>query len=106
MKNFVKLFGLVFAAFVVLSSCEGLIKTGGTIEVTNNYQSSALIAVAMGVPSLDDAEAIDKGATKTFTFKEDGLYTIIAAPVGSTGAPVTKTATLLGGNKEKVSIGP
>ena len=105
MKNIIKLFVVVLAVAFVFISCE----KGGTIEVTNGYDGPNLVVIVKGadlVGALQDlgngkGTVMDKkGATKKFTYDEDGIYTVVASfPAG-----FSKPVTLLLGNTEKVTI--
>jgi len=104
MKNFIKLFVVVLVAAFVFISCE----KGGTIEVTNLSGNSNFVIIVKGEKFLDalndvangKGTVIANGAKKTFSFDEDGIYTVVAAvPVG-----FNKVVTLLLGNTEKVTI--
>jgi len=101
MKNFIKLFVVVVAVAFVFISCQ----KGGTIEVVNSTSNINLVVIVEGVNVLGvdfdkNGTALQPGAKKTFTFTEDGTYTVVA----SSPAGFLKTVILLGGNSEKVVI--
>jgi len=110
MKNFIKLFVVVLVAAFMCISC---LEKGGTIEVYNSVNgdpltNSNLFVIVKGVDvagAFSDLASgrgttIAKGATKSISFDEDGLYTVVAFyPTG-----FTYPATLLGGNTVKVTI--
>jgi len=113
MKNPIKLIVVILAvaAVFLLASCD---EKGGTIEVTNSYNdptgmvSGNVITIVKGADigtALSDVAngkgtQMKKGETKSFTFDEDGTYTVVALlPLGFM-SPVI----LLGGNTAKVTI--
>jgi hypothetical protein len=100
-KGYFKLFAVVFAAALVLTltSCPDLLKTGGTIEVTN--ESSLTTLVTITTPNLGvDPKTISAGATETWSFDDNGLYLILAVP----GTASKSQVTLLGGSTEKITV--
>jgi len=111
MKYFIKLFVVVLVAAFLSISCS---EKGGTIEITNQYNDSSGILnanafiIVKGIDIIDAAKdlasgkgtPISKGETKTVSFNEDGVYTVVALfPAG-----FTSPATLLGGNTVRVTI--
>jgi len=103
--------GLVSAA-LVFASCA---LKGGTIEVKNNTSNNALIYIMQGdVPVVAEESLPANGGTKTFSFDEDGTYTVNAIfyigsnppPEGVFNGHGDKKAVLLGGNKVSVSVKP
>jgi hypothetical protein len=114
MKNFIKLFVIVLALAFVFISCE----KGGTIEVLNQAGDPVthknLIIIVKGADFAGALNDLEKGKgtemaigqSKTFSFSEDGLYTVVASfPITKTPPFVfTKTATLLLGSSERVTI--
>jgi len=101
-KYVIAIIGLVLAA-LVFGSC-GEIKTGGTIVVTNGSNVKMLIAVGKLVPSISDATEIADGASKSFSFDKDGLYTIVYIASGSTDPLKSKTEYLSGGETKNVTV--
>jgi hypothetical protein len=101
MKNLIKLFVVVLAMSFVFISCE----KGGTIEVINSsgYPNMVLIVEGLNIAGIDpqkNGTQLAEGAKKTFTYTEDGTYTVVAAyPLG-----FFKTVILLGGSSERVTI--
>ena len=101
MKNLIKLFVVVLVAAFVFISCQ----KGGTIEVVNSSGYPNLVIIVEGVDILgidlqNDGIQMANGTKKTFTYTEDGTYTVVAAyPLG-----FFKPVILLGGNNEKVTI--
>jgi len=103
-KYAIAIIGLVFAS-LVLGSCD--IKTGGTIVVKNGFSTPMLIAVGKWLPNIEEATTVDVGAEKSFSFDDDGLYSIGYATVGTKGTAVNvKTEYLSGGETKRVTIGP
>jgi hypothetical protein len=83
---------------------------GGEIEVTNEYTISNA-KMKMYVTILKNLKEIEKdiefayGAKKTFTFDEDGTYTVNASLTANALAPLfTETAILIGGTTKKITI--
>jgi len=101
MKKFIKLFVVVLALAFVFISCE----KGGTIEVINSSGIPNYVLIVKGIDVLNinlerDGTLMAAGAKKTFSFSEDGTYTVVAAyPVG-----FYKTVILALGSNEKVTI--
>ena len=109
MKNFIKLFVVVLALAFVFISCE----KGGTIDVTNQMSGdplthSNLVIIVKGEKITDAVNDLasgkgtpmTQGQTKTFSYSEDGIYTVVALfPSG-----FFKPVTLLMGSNEKVTI--
>jgi len=119
MKNFLKLFGIVLAVATVLllSSCEDIVKKGGSVHITNEHDGVTLgvglerINYFIVVKDLDVANAwkdlangkgtvIKKGETQTITKDEDGFYTVIAMYPSL----FSRTVYLGLGNSENVTI--
>ena len=115
MKNFLKLFGIVLvtATVLLLSSCEDIVKKGGTIYVTNNYKllgegmpNSVIIVKGVNFENalndLKDGKGtpIRYGETKEFHFDEDNSYTVTALlPLG-----FFKICVLTLGSTDRVTI--
>ena len=102
-KYAIAIIGLIFAS-LVLGSCD--IKTGGTIVVVNGYNSPMVFAVGKIFPSLDNLEAVEAGGSKSFSFDDDGLYTVAYAAVSDKLNIKSKTEYLSGGETKRVTIGP
>jgi len=110
MKKSVKLFVVILTAAILLGSCD-LIKTGGTIIVENKLDYSNYVIIVKG-EKFDDAvkdlldnkgTLINKDGKKSFSFDEDGVYTVTALyPAAGPLAPVT----LAGGITLTVTITP
>lgn len=113
MKNFIKLslLGVILTAALILGSCnEELIKKGGTIQVTNGFSGINYVIIVEGA-GFEDALAdlqsgggtlMNSGATQTFTYSEDGFYTVVALQPLPTG--FYQTVYLALGSTEKVTI--
>jgi len=118
MKKLLKLLGVVLVATFVLAtvSCgeEEIIKKGGTIEVTNKLANNAIAYVIIAKGSdyqkaLEDlnegkGKVINPGATESFKFDEDGIYTVCALAVPALVQPVPQPVTLALGSTKKVII--
>jgi len=93
------------AATFLLISCNNSVK-GGTIEVTNGYTIITYVDIVKGadigslIKQEGDGTPIMPGKTETFTFDEDGFYTVVAIP------PVgfLKTVYLTSGGTERVVV--
>jgi len=116
MKNLLKLLGVVLVASFFMVSCgedEELIKKGGTIEVTNGYNSIISVVIVKGTDYTSAlAELNNNGGTPilagekvSFKFDEDGLYTVCALAVAVT-QPTPQPVTLALGSTKKITIQP
>ncbi|GBU26961.1 hypothetical protein R84B8_00477 [Treponema sp. R8-4-B8] len=105
------LFLIVLVAALLLGSCD-LFKKGGSIEVTNQagdpITNQNLVIIVKGAEFLQAIEDIKnnkgtqmyKGNKKTFTYDEDGVYTVVALFPDL----FHETVTLLGGGIQRVTI--
>jgi hypothetical protein len=121
MKNSIKVIGIIlFVAALAFTSCS---EKGGTIAITNEYKY-ALVGTPAGVPMLvlivegtefadavkniaEKGDTIGFGETKTYTFEENGIYTVVYQsfpPTLDFALPKTKPVTLLAGNIETITI--
>jgi len=113
MKKYAIVIGFALAAFM-LGSCDltDVIKTGGTIVVQNRYTATGVTANKVRVIEADDitgldldellknADTIESGKDKTYSFDKNGIYTVVALfPAG-----FYETVTLLGGNSKTVEV--
>ncbi|MDR0494708.1 MAG: hypothetical protein LBG95_03670 [Treponema sp.] len=104
----------LFAAAMVLGSCSKE-TGGGTIEITNNYSQTVegvtiqfpikVSIVKSLIPDTKPTEEIGKGETRSFSFDEDGTYTVYAAwgvvPLLGLGEKVS----LSGNGTVKITVG-
>jgi hypothetical protein len=103
------------AAAMALASCDKDIG-GGNVEVTNNLTKDAYGVVTLPPPTIkasvkkgilpdrDPKVEIAYGETKSFSFNEDGDYTVYATVGGLSVLSTGKVVTLSGGNTEKVTV--
>jgi len=102
-KYAIAIIGLMFAA-LVFGACE--IKKGGTIEVTNGSNTNVVIIVGkfLSIPDTTGVEAAKPNETKSFTFDDDGVYTVYS--FFNILTPQTETVSLIGGETRKITVKP
>ena len=116
------IFGLILATAFILSSCG---PKGGTIEIKNEAVYSLFggtatitgplkVTITCLVPPVSKSGEIPENGSKTFTFDEDGTYTIaldiisgdaLTIAAGTFGIkPNPASVTLSGGNSKTVTL--
>jgi len=118
MKNLFKLLGVVLVAtfLLVTVSCgedEEIFKKGGVIEVTNGYNSVISVVIVKGADTSsalaelgnNGGTPILAGASASFSFDEDGLYTVCALAIATT-QPLPQPVSLALGSTKKITIQP